>query len=81
MVFYGVTNKESLWMRMSGVPRTLSDGLGNTWRRTQNKEPDSYDEVRDWISQLPVDSWKESIPSGSKLTPSDCKILWQEFSS
>lgn len=81
MVFYGVSRKEAVWLRMAGVPRTLADGLGKLWNDSSKLEPESYDGVRSWVTGLSDQEWRNAIPENSSLRPQDCRILWKELST
>jgi len=80
MIFYGVRRKEAIWLRMVGVPRIVADGLSATWRRKQTQSPQNYDDIRSWVGNLSDSEWRNVIPSDTKLTPNDMRVLWSEFS-
>ncbi len=80
MIFYGVRQKESIWLRMVGVPRIVADGLGDTWRQKQTQSPQNYDDIRDWVGNLSDSEWRDVIPNTTKLTPQDMRAIWSEFS-
>lgn len=48
-VYYGVRSKEAVWMRMAGVPRTLAERFGNSWRDGATEAPASFTELRSWV--------------------------------
>jgi hypothetical protein len=79
LLFYGVRKREAVWLRMSGVPRVLSEGLSEIWS-SEKQEPTSFEEIRTWVDSRSLDDWKRSIPTGTKLTPAQCQILWKAFS-
>ncbi len=79
MIFFGVQHKEAIWLRMAGVPRVVADGLAQVWQQKRRTEPEGYDDVRNWVSQLTDDDWKDAIPGRTKLTPSDMRLIWQTF--
>lgn len=79
MIFFGVHRKEAVWLRMVGVPRVVADGLGVLWRNRTGKEPDTYDDIRSWVTDLTDTEWQGAIPANSTLTPSDMRLLWKEF--
>ncbi len=74
MVFFGVKSKEAVWLRTIGVPRALASGLSEKWPAGQ--VPESFDDIRHWVSNLNEADWKAAIPKGAQLTPSNCKLLW-----
>lgn len=78
MVFYGVNSGDATRLRMSGVPRAITDGLVGLWRRDR---PDaaSFADVRSWLDRLPETSWRAGIPAGSALTAEQSKLVWREL--
>ena len=80
MVFYGVKNKEAVWMRMVGVPRILADGLGDIWKEQKRSAPKSYKNIRNWVNNLTENDWNYAIPKKSEMTPKYCKIIWELLS-
>lgn len=76
MVFYGVKQKEAVWLRMIGVPRVLADSMAELWKKKNIPSPQSYDEIRDWVNKLSDEDWKKTIPKEAHFTPDDCRILW-----
>jgi replicative superfamily II helicase len=79
MVFYGVRQKEAVWLRMVGVPRVLADGLAEIWREKNVPPPNSYDGIRLWIDKLSDNDWTKAVPENIRLTPEQCRILWELF--
>ena len=80
MIFYGVRQKEAIWLRMVGVPRIVADGLSETWRLKQTQSPQNYDDIRSWVSGLTDTDWLDVIPINTSLTPEDMRVIWSEFS-
>jgi len=78
MIFYGVNRKEAVWLRMVGVPRIVADTLGDQWAQSKN-EPESFDDIREWVNSLSDTEWGLSIPKASTLTPADMRLLWREL--
>ena len=79
MIFFGVRQKEAVWLRMVGVPRIVADGLAELWKAGKKAEPTSHDEIRDWVSGLEDESWKRALPTESNLRPEDMRLLWKQF--
>jgi hypothetical protein len=79
MIFFGVRQKEAIWLRMAGVPRIVANGLADVWKRQKANEPKSYDGIREWVTNLSDSDWKKAIPAESKLTPSDMRLIWRDF--
>ena len=79
MIFFGVQRKEAIWLRMVGVPRLVADGLAQIWQQKNAQEPGTYEDIRNWVSQLTNEDWQQAIPGGTSLTPEDMRLIWQEF--
>ncbi len=81
MIYFGVATREAVMLRMAGMPRVLAEELALLWKKSNQQWPESYSEVRDWISQLSQQDLRVAIPQQSVLTPTDLQILWQSFRS
>lgn len=75
MVFYGVNSPEATWMRMAGLPRDVASGAANVWREQRRGKPESFDDIRGWIRELPDSEWKVAL-EGTSLRPDDVHALW-----
>jgi replicative superfamily II helicase len=80
MIFFGVPQKEAIWLRMVGVPRIVAGGLADLWKQRFSSEPESYDGIRNWVANLTDSEWKHALPTGTALTPNDMRLIWQSFS-
>ncbi|GCE12038.1 DEAD/DEAH box helicase [Tengunoibacter tsumagoiensis] len=80
MLFFGVRQREAIWLRMVGVPRIVANPMAQIWRQQMKGEPRSYEVIREWVSRLSDEEWRQIIPVGSPLTPRDMRLIWQEFS-
>jgi len=79
MIYFGVDSKEAVWFRMVGAPRFVAKGLAELWKSQVRKEPDSHEQIRNWIDNLDDDQWKRVLPKNADITPSDIKRLWNEL--
>ena len=79
MVFFGVPDKTAVWLRMAGVPRVVATGLASQWP-TKDTIPDSFAQIRQWIGGRTDEEWQRGVPSGTALSVSQMKLLWNEFS-
>jgi helicase len=75
-VFYGVRSKEAITLRMAGVPRVAAEGLASYWRNA-HREPESFDRIRQWLSDLGPGDWNGALPPGSELTGQECRQVWE----
>ena len=74
MVYYGVSTPEATWMRMAGLSREVANGAANLWRREQRPAPESFDDIRGWVSGLSTAQWEAALHSTS-LRPQDIQHL------
>jgi replicative superfamily II helicase len=79
MIFFGVRQKEAIWLRMAGVPRIVANGLASVWKQKFTDEPKSYEGIREWVTSLSDSDWQKAIPAGTTLTPGDMRLIWQDF--
>ncbi|MEU6141435.1 DEAD/DEAH box helicase [Streptomyces sp. NPDC047081] len=75
MVFYGVPTTDAVVMRMGGVPRTAATTLGSRWR-AEGGTRESFSELREWISSQSTSDWAQALPSNSRLSGGECRLLW-----
>jgi replicative superfamily II helicase len=80
MIYFGVSQKEAIWLRMVGVPRIVTRGLANLWKQKASNEPESYDSIRSWVANLTDRDWQQALPAGVSLTPGEMRLIWQSFS-
>ncbi len=81
MVFFGVRRREAVWLRMVGVPRIVADGLANIWVESKHAEPQSYDELRNWVGALSPQQISSAIPANVSLEAGDVTTIWHEFTT
>lgn len=79
MVYFGVRTKEAVWLRMVGLPRLMAEGFASQWRKLRGSEPESFDDIRDWVSSLNDRQLSDALGKTSKLTPVEMKWIWKEF--
>ncbi|PLV21023.1 DEAD/DEAH box helicase [Pseudomonas guariconensis] len=79
MIYFGVQSTEAVWLRMAGLPRIVAEGAASLWREQNMKTPNSYNELRGWISNIDEKDWKKIIPSSSKITEKSMRIIWKEL--
>lgn len=75
MIFYGVNTEEAAALRMVGVPRNLSEGLGDYYKENFERQP-SFTELRNWLKNLDAHIWDEA--SGfENINGERAKKLWK----
>jgi hypothetical protein len=78
MVYYGVDTREAIWMRMIGLPRESAGRAAAVWRRKNRSHPESYAELRGFVSGLTADEWDQH-GGESAITGEQMKLLWREL--
>lgn len=80
MVFFGVQSTEAVWLRMAGVPRLLAEGAASIWRTSGKGRPNSYGDVRNWISGLSDGQWRAALPKEVPMSVASMRLVWRELS-
>ena len=75
MVYYGVRKKESIALRMLGVPRTLSDSIAQSILVNVKDKPKSLNQIRTKIKNISDKNWENMKPSNSKLSGKEWKEI------
>ncbi|MFK7799804.1 MAG: DEAD/DEAH box helicase [Aureispira sp.] len=75
MVYYGVRQKESIALRMLGVPRIVADSIAQSiWQKAQ-KTPQSLNQVRNEIKNIEDKNWETIKPNHSTLSGKEWKTI------
>lgn len=78
MILFGVNKKEAVWLRMAGLTREAATGAAKLWQEQQRPEPESFVELRSWVTGLNDHDWGRAIPD-SPLRGDDMRLLWKEL--
>lgn len=76
MIYFGVQTTEAVWLRMAGLPRIVAEETAKLWREQKNNTPNSYQELRDWISNIDQEQWRKILPQKSNISDKSMKIIW-----
>lgn len=76
MIYFGVQTTEAVWLRMAGLPRIVAEGAAQLWREQKKETPSSYQELREWISNIDQQQWKKILPHHSNISDKSMKIIW-----
>lgn len=81
MIHYGVNTDEAILLRKNSIPRSIATRLGELYHAEFGGEifNQSSNEITEWIANLRNESWEEVKPTGSALTGSDYKKVWQKL--
>jgi hypothetical protein len=73
MVLHGVKTRETIALRMLNVPRFIAEKMAPTVRKWNV----SLEALGQWLDETDIDIWKESLPTGAKITGTECRHLWE----
>lgn len=80
MIYHGVDTDEAILMRMQGVPRGVSQQLGDAYRKHVPHQDiytvGAYD-VMDWLDKSSDDLWR---PESGTISGADYKQIWRHLS-
>ncbi len=80
MIYFGVQSLESVWLRMVGLPRLAAEGAAELWRTQKKGRPETYSDLRTWISGLSKDEWNQALGRSSNISPESMRTVWAELS-
>lgn len=82
MIYHGVRTEEGVLMRINGVPRSIAETLGESYRQASgdSKRTTSIHAVRDFIASADITVWNKARPKSSPLSASDYRNVWRVLS-
>ncbi|MFC8181689.1 DEAD/DEAH box helicase [Rhodococcus sp. NPDC057297] len=80
MLYHGVDTEAGVVMRMSSVPRTVANSLGEEFARHRDAGSLRPSDARVFLSKLSDAEWNRHVPRGSLLAGSDLRDIWQVLS-
>lgn len=78
MVYYGVNTEEGIVMRMNNVPRSIANKLGEIYK--MKNEDISPRSAYEWLKNVSISIWDESVPSNKSISGADYKRIWEKLS-
>jgi helicase len=78
MVFYGVSTREAIWMRMAGLPREAANRAAALWAERGLSAPRSYADLRSFVSSLSAGDW-DRYAGSSNVDGEQMRLLWSEL--
>jgi len=78
---YGVNTDEGVLMRKNNVPRSIANRLGELYRNSISGEifNQPSNAVSDWLFQQNIETWDRVVPTGSRLSGEDYKMVWMKL--
>jgi len=82
MIYHGVKTEEGVLMRMNGVPRSIAETMGESYRQAVGKlsQKISVHAVRDFIASADISVWNRARPENSPLSATEYRDVWRILS-
>lgn len=80
MLYHGVRTPEAVLMRMNGVPRSISEKLGEGLRQSVSESDMNVRTGREYVLSLSTADWNKAMPSHARITGSDYQFIWRYLS-
>ena len=82
MIYHGVKSEEGVLMRMNGVPRSVAESMGETFRVAAGRadQRSSVQSARSFISSADLALWNRVRPEGSPLSGAEYLSVWRILS-
>ncbi len=82
MVYHGVKTEEGVLMRMNGVPRSIAESLGESYRQASGSSGRnaSIHAVRDFVASAEIAVWNKARPESSPLSAAEYRNVWRVLS-
>jgi replicative superfamily II helicase len=82
MIYHGVKTEEGVLMRMNGVPRSIAEGLGASYRNSigQSALRAPVLEVRNFVAAADISVWNRARPRNSPLSADQYRDVWRVLS-
>jgi len=81
MIYYGVDTESAILMRKENVPRIVAKELGKQLELEfgSNSKTKSSIEINEWLKQLSIEKWQNSIPKNKKINGDELKKIWSKI--
>lgn len=82
MIYHGVKTEEAVLMRMNGIPRSIAESMGTSFRvsASQTASRSSVQSARAFISSADIALWNRVRPENSPLTGAEYQSVWRVLS-
>ena len=82
MLYHGVRSEEAVLMRMNAIPRSISERLGKTFRKSFGADSTkaTVQDAREFIKSMTDTDWNKAAPDDSALQGRGYKKIWQLLS-
>lgn len=82
MIYHGVKSEEGVLMRMNGIPRSIAEPMGQTFRDVNGQagRRPSMQAARAFISSADIALWNRARPENSPLSGTEYQNVWRILS-
>jgi replicative superfamily II helicase len=82
MIYHGVKSEEGVLMRMNGIPRSIAESMGESFRNAtrQTNRRASVQSARAFISSANIAMWNRARPENSPLSGTEYQNVWRVLS-
>ena len=82
MIYHGVKTEEGVLMRMNGVPRSIAESMGESYRQESGSSEHnaSIHAVRDFVASAEIAVWNKARPESSPLSAAEYRNVWRVLS-
>jgi len=82
MIYHGVKSEEGVLMRMNGVPRSIAEPLGASFRTAENQtNPHStVQAARAFLASADIEVWNRARPTNVPLSGVEYQNIWRILS-
>jgi replicative superfamily II helicase len=82
MIYHGVKTEEGVLMRMNGVPRSIAESMGKSYRQESgsSEQNASIHAVRDFVASAEIAVWNKARPESSPLSAAEYRNVWRVLS-
>ncbi|MDX9703271.1 MAG: DEAD/DEAH box helicase [Candidatus Auribacterota bacterium] len=77
-MYYGVSSRESVILRMIGVPRNCVEKLSKEYKHVFKGKSPAYKEIREWLSTVNSNKWQPQ--KKSHMSGEESKKIWEMLS-
>jgi len=82
MIYHGVKSEEGVLMRMNGVPRSIAEQMGQSYRKdtVPSEAGSGIRHVRQFLRSADIETWNWARPAEAALSGSEYRDVWRVVS-
>ena len=79
MIYHGVRSEEAVLMRMNGVPRSIAETIGETYRTASGLHP-TLQSARAFLTTADIEVWNRAKPTNTPMSGEEYRSVWRVLS-